>query len=221
MRFINFIGSEEIRSIVHVGAHSGEEILNYQSLSPQIIVWVEADPNCFSKLLATVNQQGQPDIRNICINALVTDKDDQVCDFFLFNNDGASSSIYRSTDILRQTCGDVRETGETLTLKTARLETVLRKIGLAPNGLDVLVLDVQGAEMLCLLGAGDYLKFVKFLEVEVSQQALYEGGALFHEVDHWLKQQGFVRVSNVPWHGNCIYQNPSRCQGQSSLRYVF
>ncbi|MEM9771946.1 MAG: FkbM family methyltransferase, partial [Cyanobacteria bacterium P01_D01_bin.73] len=89
---------------------------------------------------------------------------------------------------------------------TARLDTTLGKVGLQPSQLDVLVIDVQGAEILCLEGAGAYLGSVKFLELEVSQEEIYEGGALFRDVDKWVRSQGFVRVSIVPWHGNCVYR---------------
>ncbi|MGD1939402.1 MAG: FkbM family methyltransferase [Cyanophyceae cyanobacterium] len=215
--FVDFLGSESVRSVVHVGAHHGQEIYQYQSLSPNLIVWVEADPKCFEILEKTVAESEVEGTRNVCVNALVTDSDDEVCSFFVFSNDGASSSIYHSTNTLRDTFSDVHETGETLQLKTARLDTILKGVGLPLGGLDVLVVDVQGAEMLCLVGAGDYLDSVKFLEVEVSQEALYEHGALFKEVDNWLINCGFIRVSDVPWHGNCIYQNPSRCQSQLLL----
>ncbi|MGD1851454.1 MAG: FkbM family methyltransferase [Cyanophyceae cyanobacterium] len=215
--FADFLGAESVRSIVHVGAHYGQEIHRNQRLSPNLIVWVEADPKCFKTLTETVAKNELPGTRNICINALVTDSDDEVCNFFVFSNDGASSSIYNSTNTLRDHFSDVHETGETLQLQTARLDTILQGVGLALGELDVLVVDVQGAEMLCLKGAGDYLGSVKFLEVEVSQEALYKDGALFNDIDNWLMDRGFVRVSDVPWHGNCIYQNPSRCQGQSLL----
>ncbi len=48
------------------------------------------------------------------------------------------------------------------TLTSSRLETALDGLGLAPEDVDVMVLDVQGAELLCLKGAGRYLDHVTF-----------------------------------------------------------
>ena len=181
MQFIQFLGSEQVRTIAHVGAHYGEELATYQALSPQRIVWIEADPGCFEKLKAVVTAHGSDQVNNICINALVTDQDDETRDFFVFSNEGGSSSIYHATKELEKTWDDLRETGETLTLQTARLDSILRKVEISPEHVDVLVIDIQGAEMLCLAGAGEYLNSVKLLELEVSQEEIYKGGVLFRD----------------------------------------
>ncbi|MEM9771943.1 MAG: FkbM family methyltransferase [Cyanobacteria bacterium P01_D01_bin.73] len=220
------VGSSEIpkiHSIVHVGAHYGQEIEDYQALNPDLIVWIEADPNTFLRLTEFTDKNSKDGIRHMCINALVSDKDDEVRDFFITSNDRESSSIFRTTELHAKFGAAM--TGETLKLRTARLDSILRSAGVAPDSLDILILDVQGAEMLCLTGVGDYLKYIKLLKLEVTKEtAFYEGGAVFSDLDAWLRDRDFVRISELPdgpWHGDCIYQNQAVGQERFPQKYIF
>lgn len=58
--------------------------------------------------------------------------------------------------------------------------------------LHVLKLDTQGSELQILAGATAALASVRFLEVEVELNPLYEGQPLFGDVDRFLRDQGFV-----------------------------
>jgi Methyltransferase FkbM domain len=84
----------------------------------------------------------------------------------------------------------------------ANAETALKRAALSPDELDVLVIDIQGAELLCFKGVGAYLDHVIFIEIEVSREEIYEGGVLFSEVDKFLRRGGFKRLSEIPWHGD-------------------
>jgi len=56
----------------------------------------------------------------------------------------------------------------------------------------VLKLDTQGSELGVLAGAVGALAHVRFLEVEVELNPLYEGQPLFGDVDRFLRERGFV-----------------------------
>lgn len=58
--------------------------------------------------------------------------------------------------------------------------------------LDVLKLDVQGAELAVLRGAGALLDGVRALDLEVEFNPIYSGQPLFSEIDAFLREQGFV-----------------------------
>jgi FkbM family methyltransferase len=66
------------------------------------------------------------------------------------------------------------------------------------NGLDmidILKLDVQGAELEVLRGAGDLLARIRYIIAEVAFQPMYEGGCLFPEVMAFLHERGkFLRA---------------------------
>jgi FkbM family methyltransferase len=59
------------------------------------------------------------------------------------------------------------------------------------NHVDVIKLDVQGAEVEVLQGAEDLLRTVRVIEAEVSFNPMYEGQALFGDVDAFLRARGF------------------------------
>ncbi len=58
--------------------------------------------------------------------------------------------------------------------------------------IDVLKVDVQGAELDVLRGAERSLQSVRLVELEVEFQSLYEGQPLFGEVDEFLRRRGFT-----------------------------
>lgn len=57
---------------------------------------------------------------------------------------------------------------------------------------DALKLDVQGAELDVLVGAGEQLRHVVALEAEVELNSIYAGQPLFAELDRYLRARGFV-----------------------------
>jgi FkbM family methyltransferase len=194
------------RGIIHVGAHLGEERDAYLALRPERIVWVEADPVLAKQLADSIAAQPS-DVPQIVVEALVTDVDDDVRPFYLFSNERLSSSVFHSTQIKRDHWPSVRETGESLTLRTSRLDTALAAAGVEPESIDVIVFDVQGAELLALRGAGRFLDHAHFIEVEVSQEEIYEGAPLVGEVKSFLDAHGFAQVtSTTPWHGDIVFR---------------
>lgn len=58
--------------------------------------------------------------------------------------------------------------------------------------LDMLKLDVQGAEIKVLKGATKVLQEVTFVLLEVSTVKYNAGGACYHEVDEFLRKKGFA-----------------------------
>ena len=60
---------------------------------------------------------------------------------------------------------------------------------------DLLKLDVQGAELLVLRGAEKSLPRVRLVFVEVSFRPIYEGSAVFADVYAFLRGHGFRMLS--------------------------
>jgi FkbM family methyltransferase len=193
------------RGIVHVGAHRGGELGAYLALRPQRIVWVEADPDLVQGLRATA-ASARGDTEQVVIHALITDRDGDETAFRRYTNDGGSSSVFASTELLRSRFPGVEETGEVLTLRSRRLDSVLREAGLEPADVDVLVFDVQGAELMALRGAGEYLDAAAFIESEISTEEIYRGAPLAPELEAFLASAGFERVTTLPWHGDAVYK---------------
>ncbi|KAL3797492.1 hypothetical protein HJC23_009856 [Cyclotella cryptica] len=75
----------------------------------------------------------------------------------------------------------------TMTLDTARRESSFLK----GERVDVLKLDVQGAELSVLRGAAELLKEVTFVQFEASVIEYNKGGSCLFEIDNLLRSQGF------------------------------
>jgi FkbM family methyltransferase len=126
------------------------------------------------------------------IESLVGDEDGRATDFYIFSNAGASNSIFRKSEAFAEHDA-VTETGEVKRLHMRTLDRLLPENGIALSDVDILVLDVQGAELLCLNGAAELLKSVQIIESEVSKRSFYKDGVLLPELDTHLRGAGFTR----------------------------
>ncbi len=192
-------------TIVHVGAHYGEEAARYQDWGARTVVWFEAAPDIFAKLQAHIRAiesrppslfarlTGAPRTRHVLVQALVGESDGATAEFHLFDNEGASNSMFRLQRGEGDRFASVRETGEILELPMRALDAALADAGISPEAVDVLVLDVQGAELICLKGAARVLAAIRYLESEVSVKPVYDGGVLLAELEPWLAARGLTR----------------------------
>jgi len=101
-----------------------------------------------------------------------------------------TSSLYPSnTPLLElfQNLSQLMRTVETVQLETKRLDDVAEL-----GRVDLLKLDVQGAELSVLRGAERVLKDVLVVQAEVEFVPLYAGQPLFADVDAYLRSQGFM-----------------------------
>ena len=207
------------KTVVHVGAHYGEEAARYQDWGAKTVVWFEAAPDIFPALQKHIETMasrppslfcrltGQKPTRHIAIQALVGAEDGGSAEFHLFDNDGASNSMFKMKRGENDRFAQVRETGEVLELPMRTLDAALDDVGIPPETVDVLVLDVQGAELMCLQGAARTLAAIKYLESEVSREPVYDGGVLLSELEPWLAGHGFKRKTMVrKSHMNAIYK---------------
>ncbi len=67
------------------------------------------------------------------------------------------------------------------------------------NYIDYIKIDTQGAELSILKGASKILSSVRYLEIEVEFNPIYEGQPIFSDVDFFLRKFGFVlwKLSNL------------------------
>jgi FkbM family methyltransferase len=78
----------------------------------------------------------------------------------------------------------------TRTVPCRRLDSLAPEIGL--KQVDAFKVDTQGSELDILKGAIPLLTGCSFVDIEVEFNELYGGANLFHEVDAFLRDQGFV-----------------------------
>ena len=197
------------KTIVHVGAHRGQEAALYAKWGAARVIWVEADPETAHGLRQHLSEMdaapqdlmartlGFPRTAHQVIEALIGDEDGKLTDFHVFSNDGESSSIFRKAPEANSRHATIVETGTVRQLAMRSLDRLLPENGIPLNSVDILVLDVQGAELLCLKVALGLLSCISLLETEVATTAWYDGGVLLPELDTWLAQCGFLRRTRV------------------------
>jgi hypothetical protein len=90
-------------------------------------------------------------------------------------------------------------------LELVRLDSVFKRDEI--KEFDYWVIDVQGAELEVLKGAGELLDYAKFLFVEVSTFEIYSGQATFDQVHTFLCSKGFVStiIPSGAFHGDVLF----------------
>jgi len=178
-----------MRSIIHVGAHRGQEAKKYHNSGSQV-VWVEAIPWIFLDLQEKIKKYKN----QVAINALVSDKHDSEYNFKISNNrDGVSSSIYEFGKDGNEMF-DISMCSSIL-LRSTTLKMLFDNYRLHKRNIEHMVLDVQGAELLVLKGAGSLLGQFKIIKTEVSTVEVYKDGVQWPELRQFLNNKGFKEVA--------------------------
>jgi FkbM family methyltransferase len=199
-----------LRTLVHVGAHVGQERGHYEAAGFMKILWIEGSPTTHERLaviMAAQNAQNEKAgrvARHETLCGLMTDSDGEMLTLKEYSNDGMSSSLFAPTETMRERWPDVKETGGGETVPSARLDTLLAMSATFGKP-DLLVVDVQGAELMVLKGATETLKHAKAVICEVSSQPYYQGGVLYPELSVFLAKHGFEPQSVPRRHGDMLF----------------
>lgn len=171
--------------VIHVGANSGQEAYLYGCYGLPV-VWIEAIPDVFDELQRHI----APFRKQRAVNALITDRDGEQHVLHISSNDGHSSSIFQfgqHSDIWPEV-HYVRD----ITLTSQTLPSALH--GIDTSRFDVLVLDVQGAEMLVLRGAKAMLKQFRYIKAEAADFEVYSGCATATQIVSFLGERRFYVI---------------------------
>lgn len=193
------------RGVIHIGAHEGKELERYQAMGVERVLFIEANPAVFERLQTSIAGCANVEAVNCAIsnaNGTVT--------LHITSMDQSSSilSLKRHKDLYP----DIQETHQ-LIVNSKTLDTLLKELELNPSDFNILNMDIQGAELLALEGATNWLKYVDAINTEVNYEELYEGCALIDQVDDFLEKHGFERVATTsPYHpswGDAFYVRTS------------
>ena len=171
-----------VKGIVHIGAHYGEEIQEYVNNGIQKITVFEPLSKNFDVLSQRL-QNVNADIQGYQI-ALGSQKCTAV--MYLSSNEAQSSSILKPKDHLEHH-PDVSFDG------TEEVEVGLLDeydIGDA----NFMNIDVQGYELEVFKGGKKTLEKIDYVYCEVNRGEMYEGNPLIEELDVHLGEYGFERV---------------------------
>lgn len=156
-------------SVLHIGGHLAEEANIYKKEGIQKVTFIEGDPETFDEMLSTLEHY--PGYSGI---GAMLSNENSISEFFVASNRGASSSLLEPGRHLTQ-----RPDIEFNTIK--KVETVTLD-SLSLGVYDLVVLDVQGAEMKVIQGGMETIRHAKAIWVEVNAGSMYKGDASSSEI---------------------------------------
>ena len=167
-----------------IGAHHGEftaHALNY--FDPERVWLVEAIPD----LANALQTRWAADRRCRVLPVAVTDRSGEVT--FRFNRHLASSSLLPVDAVAaRHFAKDLSEE-KTITVPGVSLDDLFARESI--GAVDLMKVDIQGAERLLIQGGQHALRTVSVLSMEVLFEPLYQGCSLFGELHELLRALGF------------------------------
>jgi len=178
----------DVKGIIHVGAHYGEEISEYIENGIQDIVLFEPLSECFDVLAQKVMTLNA----NIEGHQVALGSAPGTATMYLSDNEKQSSSILKPKVHLTHH-PHVKFNG------TEEVEVDLLD-NFDTKDYNFLNMDVQGYELEVLKRATETLKRVDYVYCEVNRDEVYEGNAYVEELDEFLSSYGMERVE-TSWEG--------------------
>lgn len=175
------------KGVLHCGSSWGQEADAYASLGISRVIWVEALPDVYRKLVENVARYPE----HVPLWACLSDTDGDVVNFNVADNGGQSSS-FLEFGTHRQAHPGVHFV-KSMEMVTTRLDTLLQQNDVVLGTGWFLNVDVQGAELKVLKGIGELLRCFEHAYVEVNLDHLYKGCPLIGEIDAYMDGFGFVR----------------------------
>jgi FkbM family methyltransferase len=89
-----------------------------------------------------------------------------------------------------------------------RLDTVMKKYNI--DKVDIMWMDLQGAELLAMQSLGDNLAKLQMLYTEVSYKPIYDGQVMFNELNNFMLLNNFTiknTLSMSGWQEDIVYEN--------------
>jgi FkbM family methyltransferase len=171
--------------IVHAGAHFAEERFDYSTLQCEPVYWIEALASNFDKcqefLIGFEDQHA--------IQAAVSDTPGQKVTLYEAGVESSSSSILKP-HLISASHPEVGVHSKSI-VTTTTLDLLLAEGKLGSHEAYGLVMDLQGAEKLALIGATSLLRNVVFIVSEVSTRELYKRSVSFKQLRNFLFDANF------------------------------
>lgn len=187
-----------VKGVVHIGAHYGEEIQEYVDNGIQKIIVFEPLSKNF-EVLSDRLQDVNADIQGYQV-ALGSQQG--TATMYLSSNEAQSSSILKPKEHLEHH-PDVTFDG------TEEVEvSLLDNYDLGES--NFINMDVQGYELEVLKGGKETLNNVDYVYCEVNRGEMYENNAMINDIDEYLGGYGFERVETYwpeTWYkwGDALY----------------
>lgn len=197
-------------NVILVGAWEGGEVKGFLETGVQMAYLFEAEPSAIKILKANYGV----DSRVKLFEGAVASEAGKLMKFHVMNH-GSSSLLAPDLNHLKKILQDFSIEGE-IQVSTITLDSSLRDHWgkWSKNKLEtLLILDIQGGELEAIKGAPELLERVGWIEAEVSTAELYKNQNTLIQLDEYLKEKGFKRISTRIYpernHGDALYFRPN------------
>lgn len=197
--------SLKITGIIHVGAHYGEEVPEYNKNGIKNIALIEPCAKAFNYLRNKFAGHHHIELINVAFAA--TDGEAKM--YTETANKGQSNSLLQPARHLHH-YPDIQFTGEE-TVKVLRMDTLM-----FGKHFNMINMDVQGAEGYVIIGGKQTLENIDYVYTEVNEDGaqLYKNATKISDLDELLKDFHRVETSwtEQGW-GDALYIRKEKLQG--------
>jgi FkbM family methyltransferase len=185
-----------IRGVIHIGGHRGQEYVYYKDIGLTNIVFVEPQPSNFDILSKNVGDEC------LLFNVALGNSEGTAEMFVETANQGQSSSLLQPYKHIKQYPKIVFN--DKITVGITKLDS----LPLDRSLYNMINIDVQGFELEVFRGGSETLNSIDYVYAEVNRAELYHGGAFVEDIDKFLANYGFKRVDTwwcgITW-GDALY----------------
>lgn len=198
-------GKGDSISIFDIGACEGEDAVRYSRLFPQASIYVfEPRPDNLEKIYSNLKEYEVDSARvfDVALSSskgtatfyLSSGKPQEVGETDEWDYGNKSSSLLPPGEKMKEHT-EWLEFKDTLEVQTERLDTFCERESIP--AIDFIHMDVQGAELMVLQGAGRMIDKIKAIWMEVEAVELYKGQPLKTDVEKFMTANDFICVKST------------------------
>lgn len=173
--------------LAHVGANDGQEVETYLAAGARELFLFEPLAGPFARLEARCDALGGAARFHLFRTALGEAPGEAA--MHVAGGEAAASSLLRPA-MTRRDRSRLGFSDRTETVPVRRLDAIPE----LAEGVDLLVIDVQGFELAVLRGAGALLERIPLVICELNREPSYEGSATVADIDAFMAARGFRRM---------------------------
>ena len=204
----------KVKGVAHFGAHLGDEVKDYKKLNYKPIHLFEPQKKIFKKLEESFSKDEDIYLYNIGLG-----KEKKTNKLYLSpTNESASASLLKPS-------GHLKYHPEVIFEDTENIE-IYPYDDFDLSNINYLNIDIQGYELEALKGSENSLrKYIEYIFIEISREEMYEGAILKNELDIYLRDFEFIRVSTrwvssrIPW-GDAFYIKKTKVKTSKKVLVV-
>ena len=177
----------DIKGVIHVGGHIGDELEDYQGIDNLIIF--EPQKHCFDQLASKAERVGmKPTLVNKALGNFVGEAE------IISDPTGLTGSLLEPGLVV-----DYPDIvfSEKFMVDVSTLDKEINH----PHPYNFLNMDVQGYELEVLKGGSQTLKTIDYVYTEVNRAEVYKKCAMIEDLTAYLQNFGFIKVAEA-WHGD-------------------